>query len=68
VHEPRLTLQIPYDDKQYIKLSAQNHAPLRRRFNDEINITITTGIGAYQANSNDHKYLGKVDSLNIIFE
>jgi hypothetical protein len=36
--------------------------------NDGINIATTTGIEAYETYSNDHKHLGKVDFLNIIFE
>ena len=37
-------------------------------FNDGINIAIMTAIGTYEVYSNDHKHLGKIDSLNVIFE
>jgi len=37
-------------------------------FNDGINVAIMTKIRVYEAYSNDHKHLGKVDFLNLIFE
>jgi predicted nucleic acid-binding protein len=37
-------------------------------FNDGANMAVMTKIRVYEAYSNDHKHLGKVDFLNLIFE
>lgn len=36
-------------------------------FNDGINIALMTKLGIYKVYSNDHKHLGKVDFLNLVF-
>ena len=61
-------LEIIGFDQDDILLGANNMRLYGVDFNDGINIAIMTGIEAYETYSNDHKHLGKVDFLNIIFE
>lgn len=55
-------------DQDDLLLGANNMRLYGVDFNDGINIAIMAGIGTYEAYSNDHKHLGKVDFLNVIFE
>lgn len=37
-------------------------------FNDGVNVALMTKIGIFEAYSNDHKHLGRIDFLKITFE
>ncbi len=62
------SLQVVGFDKDDLLLGANNMRLYDIDFNDGINVAIMTRTGVYEAYSNDHKHLGKVDFLNLVFE
>ena len=61
-------LEITGFNQDDLLLGANNMRLYGVDFNDGINIAIIAKTGAYEAYSNDHKHLGKVDFLKTIFE
>jgi len=62
------SLQVIGFDQDELLLGANNMRLYGIDFNNGINVAIMTRIGVYEAYSNDHKHLGKVDFLNLVFE
>jgi len=55
-------------DQDDLLVGANNMLTYGIDFNDGVNMAVMTKIRVYEAYSNDHKHLGKVDFLNLIFE
>jgi predicted nucleic acid-binding protein len=55
-------------DQDDLLVGANNMLTYGIDFNDGANMAVMTKIRVYEAYSNDHKHLGKVDFLNLIFE
>ena len=62
------SLEVIGFDQDELLVGANNMCLYGIDFNDGINVAIMTRTGVYQAYSNDHKHLGKVDILNLVFE
>jgi len=62
------SLEVVGFDQDELLVGANNMRLYGIDFNDGINVAIMTRIGVYEAYSNDHKHLGKVDFLKLIFE
>jgi len=62
------SLQVIGFDQDELLLGANNMRLYGIDFNDGINLAIMTRTEVYEAYSNDHKHLGKVDFLNLVFE
>lgn len=62
------SLEVIGFDQDELLVGANNMRLYGIDFNDGINVAIMTRTGVYQAYSNDHKHLGKVDILNLVFE
>jgi predicted nucleic acid-binding protein len=62
------SLEVVGFDQDDLLVGANNMRLYGIDFNDGINIAIMTRIGVYEVYSNDHKHLGKVDFLNLVFQ
>lgn len=62
------SLEVVGFDQDDLLVGANNMRLYSINFNDGINVAIMTRIGIYEAYSNDHKHLGKVDLLDLVFE
>ncbi len=62
------SLEVIGFDQDELLVGANNMRLYGIDFNDGINVAIMTRIGVYEAYSNDHKHLGKVNILKLIFE
>lgn len=62
------SLEVVGFDQDELLVGANNMRLYGIDFNDGINVAIMIRIGIYEAYSNDNKHLGKVDSLNLVFQ
>jgi len=62
------TLRVVGFDEQDLLMGASNMVASRVDFNDGVNAAIMMREGISEAYSNDSKHLGKLDSLQLIFE
>lgn len=61
-------LEVVGFDQDELLVGANNMRLYGIDFNDGINVAVMTKIGVFEAYSNDHKHLGKVDFLKLLFE
>jgi len=61
-------LKVAAFDEDDLLMGANNMIVNNIDFNDGVNIAIMTRFGVFEAYSNDHKHLGRLDFLRLIFE
>jgi predicted nucleic acid-binding protein len=61
-------LKVVAFDEDDLLMGANNMIVNNVDFNDGVNIAIMTRFGVFEVYSNDHKHLGRLDFLRLIFE